>query len=221
MCNTSFIVCQGAPKSCELLQGTGLLEEFVQRVHPDDKISRGFLRLMSLETFMPLLNSIAVSGGSVGASRSLRSGTQLASPAEVTGHAELVRLILAGRAKLLTAARRAAGEWINYTPRAAPTDLDVNLAAEEDEDLRSLCHATLLDDLTYVTTSLPGFLAFVLFGALSLLPTHLGPLLRWIFWRKLCVLTIRWRMRTAPQLHRYAIEKGKDDNYWPEGCVDE
>jgi len=28
-------------------------------------------------------------------------------------------------------------------------------------------------------------------------------------------------MRTAPQLHRYAIEKGKDDNYWPEGCVDE
>jgi len=115
---------------------------------------------------MPLLNSIGVSGGSVGASRSLRSGTQLASPAEVTGHAELVRLILAGRAKLLTAARRAAGEWINYTPRAAPTDLGVNLAAEEDEDLRSLCHATVLDDLTYVTTSLPGFLAFVLFGAL-------------------------------------------------------
>ena len=145
------------------------------------------------------------------ASRTLADESVQRALSEISGNAELVRLALAGRMLLITAAERAVSGWHKY----GVSTKDIS-DWSSDAVLRQ-CRWTLINDPAHVTTSARAIFAVFLTGGLVLLATFSGFLLRFFFWRWLCVFTIQWRMRTAAHLHQVAIKRGQEEKFWPAG----
>jgi hypothetical protein len=218
MCNTSFSICHtNKPESCDPIGGTLALTEYANTMGNGigNGIKRGFLQLMGLQTSIPLLADLAGTSDSVLASRALNGGTLQQAPEWASGHAEIVRLVLAGRTKLATAAVRASSNWYQYAPTMNGILLNTSPALE------AMCAATLIEDSAYITTSLFPLLSILGVGILAILLTFTGPIWRGIFWKHLSVFTMRWRLRGAGQLHRTSVEGetswGKVVAEWPEG----
>jgi hypothetical protein len=218
MCNTSFSICHtNKPESCDLISGMMALTEYADAMDAGigSAIKKGFLQLMGAETGIPLLAYLADTSDSVLASQTLEMGTMQPAPGWASGHAEIVRLVLAGRMKLATAAVRASSNWYQYAPSMDGILLYTGPA------LQAMCTATLIEDSAYITTSLFPLLAILGVGILAILLTFTGPIWRRLFWKHLGVFTMRWRLRGVGQLHRTTVEGeaswGKVVDEWPEG----
>jgi hypothetical protein len=221
MCNTTFEACHNG--ECTPLNGTVALEKYVIRMQ-SDAVTKGFFDLMSLETSLPLLFSVAGTPDSVLASHTLSLNALQYAATDLRGYAEIVRLALTGRTRLITAAHRAASTWRKYLPSGATSE---NLLKSSSPDLKALCGATLIDNSDMVTIAGIPFLTllFVLLAIVSL--SISGPLWRWLFWSWTDDLVIRWRSRGVGQMHRMVHEKEDAsklwydaDKQWPRGRTD-
>ncbi|RSL91338.1 hypothetical protein CEP51_000338 [Fusarium floridanum] len=216
MCNTSYAYCPGGTESCVSLGGSDGVGEYLNNTRSHQGRNMGFLELMWINTWIPLLSIIPGSSESVYASRTLSLGSTQLAPREISGHAEIVRLALASRMVLLTSATRAVSNWRNYVSSKLPV-----WAVETTEEQLETCRLTLMESSGKITTSGVSILIVVLIGSILFLLTFIGPLLRLIFWKKMCVPMIRWRLRTAPHLHRMTVERGDPSRFWPGGATDE
>lgn len=217
MCNTSYAYCPGGSQDCVSLSTNDAVGEYADKLrNTSSSPSLGFLQLMWVNTWIPLFNVFTGSSESIFASRTLTLGTTQLAPSEISGHAELVRLALSSRMLLVTAARRAVSGWLKYVSPGLP----VWMVQATDAQLDT-CRTTLMERPGRITTSGWEILVAVLVGGVLLLLSFTGPVLRFFFWERLCVFTIRWRLRTAPHLHRTAVERGDPGRFWPGGAADE
>jgi hypothetical protein len=188
-----------------------------------DSITKGFFNLMALETDIPIMFTVAGTPDSVLASHSLSLNALQYAPGEIRGSAELIRLALAGRTRLITAAHRAASTWRKYVPSDTGSEILVKSSAP---DLKALCGVTLIENSDKVTisgTRLIGLLVVLLFIVSA---SFSGPIWRFLFWQWTGELAIRWRSRGAGQMHRMVHEKGDhakfwsdSDKQWPKGTA--
>jgi len=215
MCNTTFSVCHSSSEPCLPFNGTVALSSYAEGMPKSKEVASGFLQLMGSETVIPLMGINAGTSESVLASHGLSLKTFQEMPNQISGHSEIMRLALAGRSKLVTSAERAASGWVKYIPTGAQ-----GLIVVRNDAYRGMCRATHLDDPTKITTCAYRLLAMLIVGAVLILSTFAGPILRYLFWKQLCIFTICWRMRTAAQLHRCAMEGIDEYQVWPEGCID-
>lgn len=216
MCNTSYAYCPGGKESCLSLGGNDGVGEYINSSRSRQDRNLGFLELMWVNTWVPLLSIIPGSSESVYASRTLSLGSTQLAPREISGHAEIVRLALASRMVLLTSATRAVSNWRNYMSSKLPV-----WAVEATAQQLETCRSTLMESPGNITTSGVSILVVVIIGGILFLLTFIGPLLRLIFWKQMCVPMIRWRLRTAPHLHRMTVERGDPSRFWPGGATDE
>ncbi|KAI9770171.1 MAG: hypothetical protein M1839_003273 [Geoglossum umbratile] len=200
MCNTTFSVCRSNRQSCDNLNGTLALNAYTNRI-TDNTISKGFLELLGDEMAFPLLYEMARPSDAVLAGHSVTYGFVQAAPGLISGHSEIVRLVLAGRTRLTTAAIRAVDGFAKYILPGA------EVMSSESPALHSMCSATLVPDNTRMSTTFFPPLGFLIFGLLAILLTFSGPVWERLFWKQLCVFTIRWRLRMVGQLHRETVEK--------------
>ncbi|KAI9766152.1 MAG: hypothetical protein M1840_006719 [Geoglossum simile] len=216
MCNTSYSLCNttNTGKHCNLFNGGIELANYVDEMK-GNSMSKGFLSLMVSETDVPMLYSLAGTTDSILASQTLSLAKIQKAPGKISGHSEIMRLALASRMKLVTSATRAAETWGNYIPSWE------HLLTYRTPSLRALCKATLISDPERITTSLIPVLTILITGLVAILLTFTGPIWRLLFWKRLSVFTIRWRLRTVGQLHRSVAEGGDPDKYWPGGCIDQ
>ncbi|KAH7231476.1 hypothetical protein B0J15DRAFT_575124, partial [Fusarium solani] len=217
MCNTSYAYCLGEAGDCVSLGGTEAVSEYIYN-NSESGYSRGlgFLELMWVNTWKPLFFLITDTSESIYASRTLSLGSTQLAPREISGHAEIVRLALASRMLLLTSATRAVSGWRKYVSSGLPVR-----AVDATEEQLETCRLTLMEAPGQITTTAWVIMVVVLIGGILLLFSFAGPLLRCIFWKWLCVYTIRWRLRTAPHLHRMTVERGDPSRFWPGGATDE
>ncbi|KAM0417007.1 hypothetical protein ACHAPT_012973 [Fusarium lateritium] len=216
MCNTSYAYCPGGRESCVSLGSSDAIGKYIDKSRSRQSRDLGFLELMWINTWITLLSVIPGSSESVYASRTLSLGSTQLAPREISGHSEIVRLALASRMALLTSATRAVSNWRNYVSSKLPV-----WAVEATEEQLETCRLTLMEAPGRITTSAWSILIVALIGGILLLLTFMGPLLRLIFWRQMCVSMIRWRLRTAPHLHRMTVERGDPSRFWPGGATDE
>ncbi|CAH0020096.1 unnamed protein product [Clonostachys rhizophaga] len=210
ICNTSYAYCPREGGDCFSLGGTDAVGKYSKSK------GLGFLELMWANTWISLFSTVTHSSESVYASRTLSFGTTQLAPGEVSGHAEIIRLVLASRVLLLTSAKRAVSDWRRYVSWSLPEQ-----TTKKTESLLETCRLTLMEDPAHITTSARALLIVVLIGSVPLLLSFTGPMLRYFLWRRLCVFTIRWRLRTAPHLHRTTLERGDPDRFWPGDVADE
>ncbi|KAL6412938.1 hypothetical protein AUP68_02432 [Ilyonectria robusta] len=217
ICNTSYTYCPSQDGDCVSLRGNDAVSEYVYKhENSSNRASLGFLKLMWINTWIPLFHVITGSSESVYASRTLSLGSTQLAPRDISGHAEIVRLALTSRMLLLTSANRAVAGWLKYVSPGLPVwTVDVT------EEQLATCRLTLMEQRGKITTSAWVILIIVLTGGVLLLLSFTGPLLRYFFWKRLCVFTIRWRLRTAPHLHRIALERGDPSLFWPGDATDE
>jgi hypothetical protein len=217
ICNTSYAYCPGQDGDCVSLRGNDAIGEYVYKhENSSNRESLGFLELMWINTWIPLFHTLTGSSESVYASRTLSLGSTQLVPQLISGHAELVRLALMSRMLLLTAANRAVSGWRKYVSPGLPM-----WTVDASEEQLATCRLTLMEEQGKITTSAWVIFVVVFIGGILLLVSFTGPLLRYFFWKRLCVFTIRWRLRTAPHLHRIALERGDPSLFWPGDATDE
>ncbi|KAH6889446.1 hypothetical protein B0T10DRAFT_561912 [Thelonectria olida] len=217
ICNTSYAYCPGGGEECVSLSNNDAVGQYVYKhENSSNSASLGFLELMWINTWVPLFHMFPGSSESVYASRTLSLGSSQLAPRAISGHAELVRLALASRMLLLTSANRAVSGWRKYVSPGLP----VRKVPLQDEQLDT-CRLTLMPRPGKITTSGWEILIIILVGGVLLLLSFTGPVLRFLFWKQLCIFTIRWRLRTAPHLHRTTLERGDPSRFWPGGAADE
>ncbi|KAM5349918.1 hypothetical protein ACJ41O_006423 [Fusarium nematophilum] len=217
MCNTTYAYCSGGEKDCVSLGGTDAVAEYLYgKPRSSHDRNLGFLELMWVNTWIPLFSMFPGSSESVYASRTLSLGSNQLAPREISGHSEIVRLALASRMLLLNSATRAVSGWRNYVSSGLPV-----WKTETTQEQLDTCQLTLMEDPGHITASAWSIITIVVIGGVLLLLSFTGPLLRFVFWRWLCVFTVRWRLRTAPHLHRMTLERGDPSLFWPGGAVDE
>ncbi|PVI00417.1 hypothetical protein DM02DRAFT_395496 [Periconia macrospinosa] len=213
MCNTTYALCLN--QHCASINGSdALLNLTIEYEKRGENTTMAFLFLMWSNVIIPPLSFMTGSSESILAGRTLSDETTQLAPWEISGHSELVRLALAGRAMLVTSAERAASGWRKYT---------TGVPAEPGETLEAVlqqCRWTLVQDATRITTSGRSILIISVVGGLLLLLTFTGPVLRLLCWKPLFIFTIRWRLRTAAHLHRTTIERGDERRFWP-GSVEQ
>ncbi|KAH6888183.1 hypothetical protein B0T10DRAFT_574216 [Thelonectria olida] len=215
ICNTTYSFCPEAGHCFPMNGSVGVLDYLDQHSPSSGAMTRAFLELIYLNTISTPFQSMAGNSESLLASQTLLDESMQIASQELSAHSELIRLALADRARLITAAERAASDWRKYDPIVA----DAGVLTKE---LGRQCQWTLLRDASgRVTTSARAIIIMSTVGGVLLLLTFSGPVLRALFWGQLSMFTLRWRMRTAAYLHRATVERGEDDRFWPGGVDDE
>jgi len=215
LCNTTYSVCD-MNENCTTLNGTSALNDYSVKASSGSSMVRGFLQLMGVETYFPLISTLSVSADAIFASKTVFRGNIQSSP-NISGHSEILRLILAGRTKLVTAAVRAAATWQSYL---VSTD---DVFTIQNDDLDSMCAATFIGNNTNLTVSGYNLIVLPIAIVVLILFTYTEGLWRKVLWKHLYKFTIRWNLRTVGQLHRIAVEKEgrtwtvKTVEEWPEG----
>jgi hypothetical protein len=213
MCNTTYSFCIN--QQCTPLNGSNAVRSLTLDYEKQGQDSiMAFLFLVWSNIIFPTFYFFSGSTESVLAGRTLMDENIQLAPQHINGRSELVRLALAGRTMLLLSATRAASDWRRYTS-AATSNPD-----EMPDAILEQCRRTLIEDNTKITTSGRAIFVIAILGVTILLLTFTGPLLRMLPWKVICIFTLRWRLRTAPHLHRTTVEKGEESRFWP-GSVDQ
>ncbi|KAF1998539.1 hypothetical protein P154DRAFT_536301 [Amniculicola lignicola CBS 123094] len=162
MCNTSFM----APHSreCLPLNGTFALGDYAASIE-GNPITKGFFSLKAPETGPTLLGHVTGTTDSVLASRTLSLRAIQAAAEELRGHADIVRLILTGQTRLITAACRAASTWKQYLSSKL---MPGSLVIAKGGSMIALCRVTHIESKTHASS-------------------HSGLIWRWVWWDRVGV----------------------------------